>query len=351
MAARLDELNRFVHEALSRKFPRPEIERVLLTAGWRKDQVDKALSTYADVAFPLPVPRPVHHLSAGEAFAYLVLYTALGISAFSVVELFFTLIDFSFYDPTDASAAGRGWMTSTRWAVARVVIAAPVFLFAAWWTGRTLSRDPAERTSPIRRWLTYVAMFIAVCVIIGDFVTLVAYVLAGETTTRFLLKVAIVAIIAGIILGYYLWDMRETARERKPSASYALLAVAIAVAGFAAGAGVWMIGSPASQAELRIDERRVSELGAIARSVEAYYERNDRLPESLTAMKEALGTDLAIADPETGEAYEYRATTAEEFVLCATFAQASERAAVDATWTHGAGHRCFTLNAGDEDRR
>jgi hypothetical protein len=194
-------------------------------------------------------------------------------------------------------------------------------------------------------------MFIAVCVIIGDFVTLVAYVLAGETTTRFLLKVAIVAIIAGIILGYYLWDMRETARERKPSASYALLAVAIAVAGFAAGAGVWMIGSPASQAELRIDERRVSELGAIARSVEAYYERNDRLPESLTAMKEALGTDLAIADPETGEAYEYRATTAEEFVLCATFAQASERAAVDATWTHGAGHRCFTLNAGDEDRR
>ncbi len=349
MAARLDELNRFLREALSRGIPRPEIERALLDAGWDKEQVEKALSAYADVAFPLPVPRPVHHLSAGEAFAYLVLFTALGISAFSVVQLFFTLIDFSFYDPADASSVSRTWMTGTRWAVARVVIAAPVFLFAAWWTGRTLVRDPSERASPIRRWLTYVAMFIAVCVIIGDFVTLVAYVLAGETTARFLLKVAVVAIIAGVILGYYLWDMRETARPRKPSAAYALLAVAIVVAAFAVGSGVWMIGPPARQAELRIDQRRVSELDGIARSVEAYYTRNKRLPESLPALKDELGTDLAIADPETGAGYDYRITGEKAFELCATFAQPSQDATGSASWTHGAGHRCFPLSAEDKN--
>ncbi len=352
MPARTDELNRFVREAMALGVSRDKIEEALLEAGWHREQAAKALAAYADVPFPLPVPRPVPHVSAGEAFAYLVLFTALGTAAFSVLELLFSLIELTFADPTDPPAITRdAWLSSMRWAVARVVIAFPVYLFTAWWIGRMLAREPAERASPVRRWLTYVAMFIAVAVIIGDLVTLVAYVLAGETTLRFLLKVAAVAAMAGGILSYYLWDLRETARESGSALSITLIAAQVAVALFAVSAGLWMLGPPSEQAALRIDDRRVEELRAIARAVDVYYERNSELPESLDALKAALEATLVTEDPETGAAYVYRPGDEKAFELCADFAKASLSVSRDTMWTHGAGRQCFPLEAGDKDRK
>ena len=44
----------------------------MLQAGWREDELTNALSAYADIAFPVPVPRPKPYLQAREAFLYLV---------------------------------------------------------------------------------------------------------------------------------------------------------------------------------------------------------------------------------------------------------------------------------------
>lgn len=349
--ARLDELNRFLREALQRGLTREDIRDALLAAGWHRDQVEKALASYAEVPFPLPVPRPTPHLSAGEAFVYLVIFTALGICAVSAVQIFFSLIEVSFYDPAAAPPISRtAWTASVRWSLARVIIAFPVFLFASWWVGRALRRDPAERDSAVRRWLTYVAMFIASGVIIGDFVTLVAYVLSGETTMRFLLKVAVVAAMAGGILGHYLSDLSEK-RAQPRAVSWMALAVAIVVAAAALGSGFWMIGAPSEQAAKRIDQRRISELTEIARAVDLYYERNVALPESIEALSRALKTPVPLNDPETGAEYSYSTGGGATFELCATFAQGSDSVVTDSIWTHGAGRQCFTLTAGDKDRR
>lgn len=350
MPARTDELNRFLREALALGLSREKIEEALLEAGWRPEQVAKAFAAYSEVPFPLPVPRPVPHLSAGEAFAYLVLFTALGISAFSVLEIIFSLIELTMFDPTDPPETTRdSWLAGLRWAVARVVIAFPVFLIAAWWTGRMMAREPTERASPVRRWLTYIAMFIAVAVIIGDFVTLVAYVLAGETTLRFLLKVLAVAIMSGGILGYYLWDLRETAREGGRVIGIALAAAFVAVALFAVGAGVWMTGPPSEQAARRIDDRRVNELRAVANAVDVYYQRNARLPENLETLATELGTSLATRDPATGTPYDYRPGEGRAYELCASFARASESVTRDAKWTHASGLQCFPLEVEEDE--
>lgn len=122
MAARSDELTRFVREALQRDIPRPEIEQALHDAGWQPEQVKKALASFAEIPFPVPVPRPVLQVSAGEAFRYLVLFTALGITAFSVVGLFFTLIDYLFYDPAAMPLGPDMWVPGVLWVVARVII-------------------------------------------------------------------------------------------------------------------------------------------------------------------------------------------------------------------------------------
>jgi hypothetical protein len=96
-----------------------------------------------------------------------------------------------------------------RWSVSSLVIAFPIFLFVSNYIGKQLLRNPVKRLSPIRRWLTYITLFIAAGTLIGDLTTLVYNVLGGDLTIRFLLKVITVAIIAGTIFGYYLWDLRR----------------------------------------------------------------------------------------------------------------------------------------------
>jgi hypothetical protein len=348
-----DELTRFLRESLERKIPRPEIERALVDAGWQPHQAKKALSAFAEVDFPVPVPRPARHFSAGQAFAYLVLFSALATAGYSVVELIFRAIEWRFPDPAvDSANYIDHWERSIRWSVARVVIALPVFLFAARSIAKMLDRDPTQRHSPIRRWLTYLAMFVAVCVLIGDFVTLVAWMLGGETTIRFLLKVATVAIGAGAVLAYYLSDFRSDDESGATRRGGMLLAAAATVAAtLSVAAGLWLIGSPAEQSARRIDDRRVDDLRGVTTAVNVYFERNKRLPDDLSALVAGLDAPLASADPATGEAYEYRTTGTDSYELCARFSQPSRNVQRDAAWTHGAGRQCFTLKIEEEERR
>ena len=68
---------------------------------------------------------------------------------------------------------------------------------------------------PVRRWLTYVTLFGAACTLIGDVMSLVYSALGGELTTRFVLKVLIVGVIAGAIYWYYLSDLRADEKDAK----------------------------------------------------------------------------------------------------------------------------------------
>ena len=75
--------------------------------------------------------------------------------------------------------------------------------------GRAVARFPIKRLSPVRRWLTYLTLFLAAGVLIGDMTTLLYNVLGGEATPRFLCKVLVVAVIAGGIFYYYMQDLRR----------------------------------------------------------------------------------------------------------------------------------------------
>ena len=100
-----------------------------------------------------------------------------------------------------------------RWATASLVIAFPIFLFISRHIQLAIARDPIKRLSPIRRWLTYLTLFIAASILIGDLTTLVYNLLGGELTIRFILKVLVVGAIAGTVFGYYLGDVRREERQ------------------------------------------------------------------------------------------------------------------------------------------
>lgn len=212
MASGAQDLEAFVRDALAQGSSREAIEAALSSAGWPAEQTRSALNVYADIAFPIPVPKPRPYLSAREAFLYLVLFATLYVAAYHLGSLLFDLINQAFPDAAE-KRFGRDYARSMRWSIASVIIAFPVFLFVARYLSKELARNPVKRLSTVRRWLTYLTLFVAAAVLIGDMITLVYNLLGGELTVRFVLKVLVAAVIAGTVFGYYLWDLRREERE------------------------------------------------------------------------------------------------------------------------------------------
>ncbi|MBI2113400.1 MAG: hypothetical protein HYT50_02380, partial [Candidatus Wildermuthbacteria bacterium] len=106
-----NELQSFVKASLEKGMNRDEIRSALRKAGWQEDEITKALFSFAEVDFPVAVPKPKPYLDAKEAFLYLVSFITLYISAFSFGALIFLFIDLWFPDIAqyrfyDASRSG-----------------------------------------------------------------------------------------------------------------------------------------------------------------------------------------------------------------------------------------------------
>jgi hypothetical protein len=112
----------------------------------------------------------------------------------------------------------------------------------------------------------------------------------------------------------------------------------------AAGAGLWINGSPLEQRERRIDERRVQELAALESAVRTFHDRHGKLPSSLDALADLASRNAR--DPADGQPYVYRVLDERRFELCARFShpgggRAHRWDAGDMSWRHAAGRQCF----------
>ena len=110
-------------------------------------------------------------------------------------------------------------------------------------------------------------------------------------------------------------------------------------------AAIMVIGSPSRQRLLRLDERRVNDLEAIASQVQAYRNQHGGLPASLAALSAEPGVRVP-QDPASGQAYGYDVLGGADYRLCARF-DTDTADAIDprpwprAAWAHGAGRQCF----------
>jgi hypothetical protein len=178
------------------------VRGILREAGWSRDQVDDALGAYADVAFVVPVPKPRVQLSARDAFLYLVTFGALYLSAYHFGNLLFQFVNLGF--PDELVEQHDYVFAEIRWSTSALVVAFPLFFYLSYRTLREVAADPVRRTSVVRRWLIHLTLALAAFVVLGDLIALVYNLLSGELSVRFVLKCAIVGLIAGSIFGYYL---------------------------------------------------------------------------------------------------------------------------------------------------
>ena len=208
-----DELAGFVKEGLQRGIPRKQIGDALSKAGWTGPEVQRALNSFAEGDFPVPVPRPAAYVSAREAFIYLVSFTTLGLSAYAAGDVLFEFINRGFPAPTPPPIT-QPVLETIRWSLASLLVAFPVFLLVDREIARMVRADPAKLVSQIRQQVTYLTLFIASCVLLGDFTVLVYNFLGSELTARFLLKVVTAGAIAGAV---FLYHLRDLPRDEKPS--------------------------------------------------------------------------------------------------------------------------------------
>lgn len=285
-----------------------------------------------------------------DFFLNLLAVVALYVSAVAFTTLLFQYINALFPDPLAFRSVDFG---AIRFAIASLIVLFPVYIGVVWFLQKQYEREPERKGVAVRRWLVYFTLFAAALIIIGDVVALIMRFLEGELTARFFLKVVALLFVAGIIFGYYLWDLRgkrDRAPEKRLAIGAGVLVLSVVVGGF------FVVGSPQEERLRRFDERRVSDLQFLQSEIVFFWQAKDRLPEALDELRDDIRGVRAPVDPRTGGPYEYRALDDLTFELCAVFeteASGAEDAFVPrerfapptefgGNWDHGAGRTCFT---------
>jgi hypothetical protein len=177
--------------------------------GWSEEDAYRALADHYEGQSGLQVPVYQPSGSAKDAFLYLLSFSTLGIWTFGAGSAMFTLIDRWIKDPLSQ----RNYYVSGYYQIAdslsSIIVAFPVYVFVTRYIVREAEEHPEKLESSVRKWLTYIALLIAACVVVGDLITFLTYFLRGELTTRFVAKVAVVLVIAGGIFWYYMGSLRR----------------------------------------------------------------------------------------------------------------------------------------------
>lgn len=321
---------------------------ILTGRGWPEKEVYDSLAAHYERMIGMEVPRRGSAgTAAKEAFFYLLIFSTLATWTFGLGALAFTLIDRWLADNLFSGRYYQGDdMVGAAASMASMFIAFPIYMLVTRLVLREESRQPEKRNSPVRKWLTYMALVIAACVFIGDLITALTFFLRGEITSRFVAKAFTVLLISGGVFYYYFGGLRrsdESEAQGKISPDRWMAGLAGVVVVVMLILGFSFTGSPSTQRTLRADEKRSQDLYQLSQQIYTTWASSGRLPGHLDELR-----GIALADPVTREAYEYRTIEGSRYELCAVFALSSDREPggqrADA-WSHPSGHHCFSIDA------
>jgi hypothetical protein len=347
----------FIDHARSKGMDHTTIRMLLLSAGWKEKDIARAMTEHG---LEMPIPAPPDVGGAREAFLHLVAFAALYTAVIAGVNLVFSLINLTWPDVAVtqyATARVEFERSAIRWAIAALVVSCPVLIWLSSLLLREMRGAPDRVRSPIRRWLTYLTLFLAAIAIGVDLMTLIWSLLGGEMSVRFLLKVATVLLVAGAAFFYYFVALRMSPEElggtpmhRGYGWAAALASIALVVGGIA------MTGSPGTERVRQLDARRVDDVRMIYREAmrlsygpawtdpSVPLAQGAPLPATLDEVaRQAQNVRPRIADPETGRPYEYAVSGPTTFQICAVFGQSRDEVR-DVAWNHGAGRHCWNFD-------
>ncbi len=232
-------------------------------------------------------------------------------------------------------------------------IAVPAYLISAWLLGKDLLANPEKRELKLRKWLTYFTLFISAITIIIDLMIFVYNFLNGELTIRFFLKVLVVLLVAFLVFGYYIWDLKRTNLKTRLNKIFAIIIAVVVLASIISG--FFIVGTPWQQRSRKMDEQRIADLQGLQYQLVDYWSRKGSLPQELMVLQDNISGFMVPLDPESKAGYEYKIIDKLKFELCANFSTSDKdfpargKQAMYATpygdlqqnWEHESGRICF----------
>ena len=290
-----------------------------------------------------------------DVFMHLLAIVTLYWSAISFVTLLWQFINYYFPDALNRYYSQLAFSGLMRFAVASLIIVFPVFILVSRYLNKIYARESAVRESKIRKWLIYFTLFVASLVIIGDLITVINFFLGGEITVRFVLKALSVLLVAGLVFGYYLDDVR---REKPAKTGKYFVWATSALVLIAVVSAFFVVGSPQTARLMQFDQQKISDLQNIQYQVVNYWQKKETLPNSLSDLNDPISSFMVPNDPQTNQPYEYNIKDKNNlsFELCANFNKEgndqygqygeARPLAVPAkgqqdNWQHSAGRGCF----------
>lgn len=292
-------------------------------------------------------------VSPKDFFLWAGAMVALYASVVSLITLLFSYIEYAF---PDALSYVDPYSTSIRFAIASLIVLAPTFLILM----RVIRRDIEQHVEKydlwVRRWALYFTLFVAGITVVIDLITLINYFLNGDVTTRFVLKVVVVLLVAGGFFLHFLADLKGYWRTYPKRVMYVNYAAGLVVLLTVVG-GFLIIGSPGSARLYRFDDQRVNDLTNLQYQIVNYWQTKEKLPATLAELKDPFSGNYIPVDPDTGASYRYVVKGPLSFSLCATFAKETLANAYTPvrepvpslvkgdletdSWKHGVGETCF----------
>jgi len=289
-----------------------------------------------------------------DFFMHLLGFVALYASIISFLTLMYQYVNVLFPDPLNFYYTRI--LNIIRVASSTLIVVFLVFILINWLLERDFAKAPKKRDLKFRKWLIYFTLFVSAITIIIDLIRLVYIFYSGELTTRFLLKILAVLIVAAGVLAYYFWDLkRDTEKKYKLPRIALWVSVIVVLAGIVSG--FFIVGTPAEQRLRRFDDQRVSDLQEIQNQIIYYWQQKDVLPSKLTDLNDSISGFVVPTDPATGADYIYNIQGELDFELCANFDKVSLAegrntyprqpgiyypGAYQENWSHEAGEKCFS---------
>ncbi len=291
--------------------------------------------------------------NAKDFFINLGAIVALYIGVISLLSLLFTAINVAYPKVTNGYTYFGG-SASISWPVATLIIFFPIFLLLMWLLEKEYKTNLEKRNSSIHRWLTYITLFLAGLTVAIDLITVLYYFIDGqELTAGFLMKVAVLLVVASSIFIYFISDLRNKLTE-KSRVYWRIFAGLVVISSIVWGFSV--LGSPHTQRLYKYDEQKVSDLQSIDYGVTGYYGGSGTLPESIEEISALGNYHLPTFDSQNKKPYEYQKTSEKTYNLCAEFNKDTNSSNVNpilmmneygaGSWNHPAGRYCFkkTIN-------
>jgi len=276
-------------------------------------------------------------------------FTALYFGAIALLTLLFGLINFKFQDQIFGSYGYYDpYSGPMRFAIASLIILVPLTVYLFHVIQGETRKNPERKSLGVRKWLTYITLFIAGATVIGDLIVLLTSFLGGTLATPFFLKVLAILTVVGVGFTYFMLDIKGYWMAHATESRAVAAGVGIAVLASIVG-GMLLIGSPMTQREIRLDAQQVQELSYIQSGVVSYWQQTGKLPASFAELNNDFLQNAYPEGVEGRPAYTYETRGNLSFALCATFAKSSPSNAyarmemIDQmeNWEHGEGKTCF----------